>query len=165
MIIEHLYGKITRILQFSSLASDTTLAKVQVQLPFRGWCEILGSVFLSTFWSHFVPIYYKIALRSSFTILKNRRFNLPYPFSYIEMWCYIYICEIIFFLNNFNSMIWGSDSIFKNSVFMNYSNNDNNNGYRILNLWSLFHISPNKPMCIITWFALRSSRIIMEARR
>lgn len=109
MIIEHLHGKITRILQFSSLASDTTLAKVQVQLPFRGWCEILGSVFLSTFWSHFVPIYYKIALRSSFTILKNRRFNLPYPFSYIEMWCYIYIYEIIFF--KIISIRWFEDPI------------------------------------------------------
>lgn len=109
MIIEHLHGKITRILQFSSLASDTTLAKVQVQLPFRGWCEILGSVFLSTFWSHFVPIYYKIVLRSSFTILKNRRFNLPYPFSYIEMWCYIYIYEIIFF--KIISIRWFEDPI------------------------------------------------------
>lgn len=110
MIIEHLHGKITRILQFSSLASDTTLAKVQVQLPFRGWCEILGSVFLSTFWSHFVPIYYKIALRSSFTILKNRRFNLPYPFSYIEMWCFIYI----YMWNNFFKIIsirWFEDPI------------------------------------------------------
>lgn len=113
MIIEHLYGKITRILQFSFPASDTTLAVVQAQLPFRGWCEILGSAFLSTFSSHFVPIYYKIALRSSFTILENRRFNLPYPFS--VYWNAMLYREIIFFffLNNFNSTIWGSDSIFK----------------------------------------------------